>query len=129
MANIYSEKEFKELMTNYYSTKGIKDLLKEVKKYLKEGKKDEELCELIGGASCDKYLFGNDEIIHIIIEKTRFIDFTPYEYDIKIQQDEKSINIFIDYETKEIKADTKCFIEYKDGSMEKDYYEIAHINF
>ena len=108
------------MLTNYYDTKDIKELLKEVKKYLKEGKTSDKICELIGGTSCDKYLFGNDEIIHIIIEKTRFIDFTPYEYDIKIKQDlaEKSINIFIDYEIKEIEADTKCFIEYKDGYIE-----------
>ena len=118
------------MKTNFYNTKDIKELLKEVKKYLKEGKKEEEICELIGGASCDKYLFGNDEIIHIIMEQTRFIE-NLLDEDIKIQQDlsEKSINIFIDYETKEIKADTKCFIEYKDGNIEKDFYEIAYIKF
>ena len=42
---------------------------------------------------------------------------------------EESINIFIDYETKEIKADTKCLIEYKDGHIERDYWEIAYIKF
>ena len=126
------------MLTNFYNTKDIKELLKEVKGYLKEEKKEEEICELIDGSTCDKYLFGNDEIIHIIIEKTRFTgnflkkNFTPDEYDIKkIKQDlaEESINIFIDYEIKEIKADTKCLIEYKDGYIETDYYEIAHINF
>ena len=120
------------MKTNYYNTKDIKDILKEVKKYLKEGKKEEEISELIGGSTCDKYLFGNDEIIHIIIKRTRFENFLKDEYDIKkIKQDmdEESVNIFIDYETKEIKADTKCFIEYKNGHIEKDYYEIAYINF
>ena len=119
------------MKTKFYNTKEVKDILKEVKQYLKEGKKEEEICELIRGTSCDKYLFGNDEIIHIIMEKTRFIDFTPYEYDIKIKQDmtEESINIFIDYEVKEIKADTKSIIEYKDGHIERDYYEIAYIKF
>ena len=119
-------------MKNYnYDTKDIKELLKEVKKYLKEGKTSDKICELIGGTSCDKYLFGSDEIIHIIMKKTRFIDFTPYEYDIKIKQDmtEESINIFIDYEVEEIKADTKSIIEYKDGHIERDYYEIAYIKF
>ena len=119
-------------MKNYnYDTKDIKELLKEVKKYLKEGKTSDKICELIGGTSCDKYLFGSDEIIHIIMKKTRFIDFTPYEYEIKIKQDmtEESINIFIDYEVEEIKADTKSIIEYKDGHIERDYYEIAYIKF
>ena len=119
------------MKTKFYNTKEVKDILKEVKQYLKEGKKEEEICELIGGTSCDKYLFGSDEIIHIIIKKVRFIDFTPYEYDIKIKQDlaEESVNIFIDYETKEIKADTKYIVEYKDGHIERDYYEIAYIKF
>ena len=126
------------MKTNYYNTKDIEELLKEVKGYLKEEKKEEEICELIGGTSCDKYLFGNDEIIHIAIEKTRFIgnflkkNFTPDEYDIKkIKQDidEESLNIIIDYEIKEIKADTKSIIEYKDGYIERDYYEIAYIKF
>ena len=119
------------MKTNYYDTKDIEELLKKVKGYLKEGKKEEEIRELIGGTSCDKYLFGNDEIIHIIIKKVRFIDFTPYEYDIKIKQDlaEESVNIFIDYEVKEIKADTKVLIEYKDGHIERDYHEIAYIKF
>ena len=126
------------MLTNFYNTKDIKELLKEVKKYLKEGKTNEEICELIDGSTCDSYLFGNDEIIHIIIEKTRFTgnflkkNFTPDEYDIKkIKQDidVESLNIIIDYEIKEIKADTKCFIEYKDGYIQEDYYEIAHIKF
>ena len=121
------------MKTNFYNTKDIKELLKEVKQYLKEGKKEEEICELIGGTSCDKYLFGNDEIIHIIIKKAHFTgDFLRDEYDIKkIKQDiaEKSINIFIDYEIKEIKADTKYIVEYKDGYIQEDYYEIAHIKF
>ena len=126
------------MLTNFYNTKDIKELLKEVKQYLKEEKKAEEICELLDGSTCDKYLFGNDEIIHIIIEKTRFTgnflkkNFTPDEYNIKkIKQDmdEESVNIFIDYETKEIKADIKCIIEYKDGSIEHDYYEIAYIKF
>lgn len=126
------------MLTNFYNTKDIKELLKEVKQYLKEEKKAEEICELLDGSTCDRYLFGNDEIIHIIIEKTRFTgnflkkNFTPDEYDIKkIKQDmnEESLNIMIDYETKEIKADTKCIIEYKDGYIENDYYEIAHIKF
>lgn len=126
------------MLTNFYNTKDIKELLKEVKKYLKEGKTNEEICELIDGSTCDSYLFGNDEIIHIIIEKTRFTgnflkkNFTPDEYDIKkIKQDidVESLNIIIDYEIKEIKADTKCIIEYKDGYIQEDYYEIAHIKF
>ena len=120
------------MLTKYYNTKDIKELLKEVRGYLKEEKKEEEICELIGGTSCDKYLFGNDEIIHIIIKKTRLVEnFLKNEYDIKIKQDlaEESINIFIDYEIKEIKADTKCLIEYKDGHIERDYYEIAYIKF
>ena len=120
------------MKTNYYDTKDIKELLKEVKKYLKEGKTSDKICELIGGSTCDKYLFGNDEIIHIIIKKTRFIeDFPKDEYGIKIKQDlaEESINIFVDYEVKEIKADTKVLIEYKDGHIERDYYEIAYIKF
>ena len=126
------------MKTNYYNTKEVKDILKEVKGYLKEGKKEEEICELISGSTCDSYLFGNDEIIHITIKKTRFVgnflkkNFTPDEYDIKkIKQDidEESFNIIIDYEIKEIKADTKCIIEYKDGFIQEDYYEIAHIKF
>ena len=121
------------MKTNYYDTKDIKELLKEVKKYLKEGKTSDKICELIGGSTCDKYLFGNDEIIHIIIKKVRFTgNFLRDEYDIKkIKQDlaEESINIFIDYETKEIKADTKYIVEYKNGHIERDYYEIAYINF
>ena len=121
------------MKTNYYDTKDIKELLKEVKGYLKEEKKEEEICKLIGGSTCDKYLFGSDEIIHIIMEKVRFTgNFLRNEYDIKkIKQDlaEESINIFIDYETKEIKADTKYIVEYKNGHIEKDYYEIAYIKF
>lgn len=126
------------MKTNYYNTKDIKDILKEVKQYLKEGKTSDKICELIGGSTCDSYLFGNDEIIHIIMEKIRFTgnflkkNFTPDEYDIKkIKQDidEESLNIIIDYEIKEIKADTKCIIEYKDGFIQEDYYEIAHIKF
>ena len=126
------------MLTNFYNTKDIKELLKEVKQYLKEEKTSDKICELINGSTCDSYLFGNDEIIHIIIEKTRFTgnflkkNFTPDEYDIKkIKQDidEESLNIIIDYEIKEIKADTKCLIEYKDGFIQEDYYEIAHIKF
>ena len=121
------------MKTNFYNTKDIEELLKEVKGYLKEEKKEEEIRELIGGTSCDKYLFGNDEIIHIIIKKAYFTgDFLRDEYDIKkIKQDlaEESVNIFIDYEVKEIKADTKVLIEYKDGHIERDYHEIAYIKF
>ena len=126
------------MKTNYYNTKEVKDILKEVKGYLKEGKTSDKICELIDGSTCDSYLFGNDEIIHIIIKKVRFTgnflkkNFTPDEYDIKkIKQDidEESLNIIIDYEIKEIKADTKCIIEYKDGFIQEDYYEIAHIKF
>ena len=126
------------MKTNYYNTKEVKDILKEVKGYLKEGKTSDKICELIDGSTCDSYLFGNDEIIHITIKKTRFVgnflkkNFTPDEYDIKkIKQDidEESFNIIIDYEIKEIKADTKCIIEYKDGFIQEDYYEIAHIKF
>ena len=139
MANIYSEKEFKELMTNYYSTKGIKDLLKEVKKYLKEGKKDEELCELIGGTSWDTFIFGDEEITHITIGKTRYVgnflkkNLRQDNFDIikKIKQDiiEESITIIIDYEEGEIIAETSIIIEYKDGYRGNGYYKIAHINF
>ena len=139
MANIYSEKEFKELMTNYYSTKDIKDLLKEVRGYLKEGKKEEELCKLIGGTSWDSFIFfENEEITHITIGKTRYVgnflkkNLTPDFCDIKkIKQDiiEESITIIIDYEEKEISADTSIIIEYKDGYIENGYYKIAHINF
>ena len=126
------------MKTNYYNTRNIKELLKEVKGYLKEGKTSDKICELIDGSTCDSYLFGDNEIIHITIKKTRFVgnflkkNFTPDEYDIKkIKQDidEESLNIIIDYEIKEIKADTKVLIEYKDGFIQEDYYEIAHIKF
>ena len=135
----YTEKEIKELMTNYYDTKDIKELLKEVKKYLKEGKKEEEICELIGGTSCDTFIFAdNEEITHLTIGKTRYVgnflkkNLKPDNYDIKkIKQDiiEECITITIDYEEKEIIADTPVIIEYKDGYIENSYYKIAHINF
>ena len=135
----YSKKEMEKLMTNYYDTKDIKDILKEVKKYLKEEKKEEEICELIGGTSCDNFIFGDDEveITHLTIGKTRYVgNFLKKNlkdnFDIKkIKQDiiEESITITIDYEEKEISADTSVIIEYKDGYIEKSYYKIAHINF
>lgn len=138
MTNIYNENEIKELMTNYYDTKDIKDILKEVKKYLKEGKKEEEICELIDGTSWDTFIFGDEEITHVTIGKTRYVgnflkkNLTPDFYDIKkIKQDiiEESITITIDYEEKEIIAETSIIIEYKDRYIEKSYYKIAHINF
>ena len=127
------------VMTNYYSTKEVKDILKEVKQYLKEGKKEEEICELIGGTSCDSFIFfENEEITHITIGKTRYVgnflkkNLTPDFYDIKkIKQDilEETITIIIDYEEKNISADTSIIIEYKDGYIENSYYKIANIDF
>ena len=127
------------MLTNYYDTKDVKDILKEVKGYLKEGKKEEEICELIRGTSCDTFIFGdNEEITHITISKTRYVgkflkkNMKPDFCDIKkIKQDiiEESITITIDYEEKEIKADTSVIIEYKDGYIENSYYKIANINF
>lgn len=126
-------------MTNYYDTKDVKDILKEVKKYLKQKKSNDEICELIGGTSCDSFIFfENEEITHITISKTRYVgkflkkNMKPDFCDIKkIKQDiiEESITITIDYEEKEIKADTSIVIEYKDGYIENSYYKIAHINF
>ena len=139
MTNIYTEKEIKELMTNYYDTKEVKEILKEVKKYLKEGKKEEEICELIGGTSCDTFIFAdNEEITHLTIGKTRYVgNFLKKNlkrdiFDIKkIKQDiiDESITITIDYEEKEISADTSVIIEYKDGYIENAYYKIANIDF
>ena len=138
MTNIYNENEIKELMTNYYDTKDIKDILKEVKKYLKEEKKEEEICELIGGTSWDTFIFGNEEITHVTIGKTRYVgnflkkNLTPDFCDIKkIKQDitDESITITIDFEEKEIIAETSIIIEYKDRYIEKSYYKIAHIKF
>ena len=128
-----------KLMTNYYDTKEVKDILKEVKKYLKEGKKEEEICELIGGTSCDGFIFfENEEITYITIGKTRYVgnflkkNLKADNYDIKkIKQDiiEESITIIIDYEEKNISADTSIIIEYKDGYIENGYYKIANIDF
>ena len=139
MTNIYNENEIKELMTNYYDTKDIKDILKEVKKYLKEEKKEEEICKLIGGTSYDTFIFfENEEITHITIGKTRYVgnflkkNLKPDNHDIKkIKQDiiEESITITIDYAEKEIKADTSIIVEYKDGYIENGYYKIANIDF
>ena len=138
MTNIYNENEIKELMTNYYDTKDIKDILKEVKKYLKEDKKEEEICKLIGGTAWDTFIFGDEEITHITISKTRYVgnflkkNLTPDFYDIKkIKQDitDESITITIDFEEKEIIAETSIIIEYKDRYIEKSYYKIAHIKF
>ena len=128
------------MLTNYYNTKDIKELLKEVKQYLKEGKTNEEICELIDGTSCDSFIFGDDEveITHLTIGKTRYVgnflkkNLKPDNYDIKkIKQDiiEESITITIDYAEKEIKADTSVIIEYKDGYIENGYYKIANIDF
>ena len=128
------------MLTNYYNTKDIKELLKEVKQYLKEGKTNEEICELIDGTSCDSFIFGDDEveITHITIGKTRYVgnflkkNLKPDNYDIKkIKQDiiEESITITIDYAEKEIKADTSIIVEYKDGDIENGYYKIANIDF
>ena len=127
------------MMTNFYDTSDIKNLLKEVKKYLKEGKTNDEICELIGGTSCDSFIFfENEEISHITIGKTRFVgnflkkNFHHDNYDIKkVKQDiiDESVTIIIDYEQKEISADTSIIIEYKDGYMEKSYYKIASITF
>ena len=128
------------MLTNYYNTKDIKELLKEVKQYLKEGKTNEEICELIDGTSCDSFIFGDDEveITHITIIKTRYVgnflkkNLKPDNYDIKkIKQDiiEESITITIDYAEKEIKADTSVIVEYKDGYIENGYYKIANIDF
>ena len=138
MKNLFNEREIKELMTNYYDTKDIKDILKEVKKYLKQKKSNDEICELIGGTSCDTFIFGDEEITHITISKTRYVgnflkkNLTPDFYDIKkIKQDiiEESITITIDFEEKEIIAETSIIIEYKDRNIEKSYYKIAHIKF
>ena len=139
MKNLYSKEEMKELMTNYYSTKDIKDILKEVKKYLKQKKSNDEICELIGGTSCDTFIFAdNEEITHITMGKTRYVgnflkkNLKPDNYDIKkIKQDiiEESITITIDYAEKEIKADTSIIVEYKDGYIENGYYKIANIDF
>ena len=128
------------MLTNYYNTKDIKELLKEVKQYLKEGKTNEEICELIDGSTCDSFIFGDDEveITHITISKTRYVgnflkkNLKPDDYDIKkIKQDiiEESITITIDYAEKEIKADTSIIVEYKDGYIENGYYKIANIDF
>lgn len=125
------------MLTNYYDTKGIKELLKEVKQYLNQKKSNDEICELLDGSSCDCFIFDNEEIAHITIEKTRFVgNFLKknlkYNFDIKkIKQDiiEESIIITIDYAEKEIKAETPVIIEYKDGYIENGYYKIAHINF
>ena len=128
------------MLTNYYNTKDIKELLKEVKQYLKEGKTNEEICELIDGTSCDSFIFGDDEveITHITIIKTRYVgnflkkNLKADNYDIKkIKQDiiEESITITIDYAEKEIKADTSVIVEYKDGYIENGYYKIANIDF
>ena len=135
----YSKEEMEKLMTNYYSTKDIKDILKEVKGYLKQKKSNDEICELIGGTSCDTFIFGdNEEITHLTIGKTRYVgnflkkNLKPDNYDIKkIKQDilEETITITIDYAEKEIIADTSIIVEYKDGYMEKSYYKIAHIKF
>ena len=135
-----NQKEMEKLMTNYYGTKDIKDILKEVKKYLKQKKSNDEICELIGGTSCDSFIFGDDEveITHITIGKTRYVgnflkkNLKPDNYDIKkIKQDiiEESITKTIDYAEKEIKADTSVIIEYKDGYIENGYYKIANIDF
>ena len=129
-----------KLMTNYYDTKEVKDILKEVKQYLKQKKSNDEICELIGGTSCDSFIFGDDEveITHITIGKTRYVgnflkkNLKPDNYDIKkIKQDiiEESITITIDYAEKEIKADTSIIVEYKDGYIENGYYKIANIDF
>ena len=128
------------MLTNYYNTKDIKELLKEVKQYLKEGKTNEEICELIDGTSCDSFIFGDDEveITHITIIKTRYVgnflkkNLKADNYDIKkIKQDiiEETITIIIDYEEKNISADTAVIIEYKDGYIENGYYKIANIDF
>ena len=128
-----------KLMTNYYDTKEVKDILKEVKQYLKQKKSNDEICELIGGTSCDSFIFfENQEITHITIGKTRYVgnflkkNLRPDNFDIKkIKQDilEETITIIIDYEEKNISADTSIIIEYKDGYIENGYYKIANIDF
>ena len=127
------------MKTKFYNTKEVKDILKEVKQYLKKGKKEEEICELIGGTSCDGFIFfENEEITYITIGKTRYVgnflkkNLKADNYDIKkIKQDiiEESITIIIDYEEKNISADTSIIIEYKDGYIENGYYKIANIDF
>ena len=127
------------MKTNYYDTKEVKDILKEVKKYLKQKKSNDEICELIGGTSCDSFIFfENEEITHITIGKTRYVgnflkkNLKPDNHDIKkIKQDitDESITITIDYAEKEIKADTSVIIEYKDGYIENGYYKIANKDF
>ena len=126
------------MLTNFYNTQDVKEILKEVKGYLKEGKTNDEICELLDGSSCDCFIFDNEEIAHITIKKTHYVgnflkkNFTPDNFDIKkIKQDmlEESITISIDYEEKKISADTSVIIEYKDGYIEKSYYKIANINF
>ena len=126
------------MKTNYYDTKDIKELLKEVKKYLKQKKSNDEMCELIGGTCWDTFIFDNEEITHITISKTRYVgnflkkNLTPDFYDIKkIKQDitDESITITIDFEEKEIVAETSIIIEYKDRYIEKSYYKIAKEKF
>ena len=126
------------MKTNYYDTKDIKELLKEVKKYLKQKKSNDEMCELIGGTCWDTFIFDNEEITHITISKTRYVgnflkkNLTPDFYDIKkIKQDitDESITITIDFEEKEIIAETSIIIEYKDRYIEKSYYKIAKEKF
>ena len=126
------------MKTNYYDTKDVKELLKEVKQYLNQKKSNDEICELLDGSSCDCFIFDNEEIAHITIGKTRYVgkflkkNLKQDNYDIKkIKQDiiEESITIIIDYEEKEISADTSIIIEYKDGYIENSYYKIANIDF
>ena len=134
-----NQKEMEKLMTNYYDTMDVKDILKEVKKYLKQKKSNDEICELIGGTSCDTFIFfENEEITHITIGKTRYVgnflkkNLKQDNHDIKkIKQDilEETITIIIDYEEKNISADTSIIIEYKDGYIENGYYKIANIDF
>ena len=123
------------MMMQYFDKKNVDAIVKEIKRYLKEGKTYEEISELLE-CSYDEFDCGGEISVNYTMESTKFCgnflkknlnNYIDIDSIKKITNDIENLSITftIIENDKCIVVDTPCIIKYKDDFIEKIYYTIG----
>ena len=122
------------MMKQFFNTKQVRELIKDLKKELKKGKTLEEIKEEFYFDSLDHFYDDDNIFSYLTYENTEFVgNFLKKKFklddDIKrVTIDIENLNIGILNDNENIIAYTPCVVQYKDKFVDKFDYEIIKEN-
>ena len=123
------------MMKQFFNTKQVRELIKDLKKELKKGKTLEEIKEEFYFDSLDAFYDNDNNIFsYLTYENTEFVgNFLKKKFKLedeikKVTIDKKNLNIGILIDNENIIAYTPCVVQYKDKFVDKFDYEIIKEN-